>query len=527
MDKLQDVPGLAARTRQGIRHALPVLGVQIGFGLAGLAAVYGLVRILPRGADARGQALISVHERGLEASLEAFDFAQARYHAAQLEILKPDVVTHGIALKSELIHTVFTQPSLLHSPEGVAQLQAQLLTVERCFVGFEDPDLLTIRAHVQWQAGRTRRDEYDAAELVARALEQSPSDAPGAGARRFLLRGLAQNYLLDFLHAPYAPAASAAPWLARARETMRTLASAPELPALQSVIAYDRLARTLDRASSPAYLAMLRAHADYLRTRVALRGAPEPAVDAASKSLGPAQHAVWETKVARRDQAMKVVEAWKAFDQGLAGDPLLAGSSTALASFTLDDAVLSHALWFTTHPDATTLAPLLTARAASPPAPARGKRGAPVAPAALFPLTASAIERLELAPLRVVWMRRLGGAIGSQSRDILDMQEYERFRQFEARTRAFEDSLVEYWKARGERTPADFRLALAAAVTAAAAGIRDADPSGEAMVSYSQVLLKQADTLRAGAAAGPNDPETDEARKQIGALDSARLFRLL
>src|SRR5262245_47970572 len=53
MDKLQEaVPQLGARTRQGIRRALPVLGVQIGFGVLGLAAVFGLVRVLPRGADA-------------------------------------------------------------------------------------------------------------------------------------------------------------------------------------------------------------------------------------------------------------------------------------------------------------------------------------------------------------------------------------------------------------------------------------------------------------------------------------------
>src|SRR5262249_42469998 len=147
-----------------------------------------------------------------------------------------------------------------------------------------------------------------------------------------------------------------------------------------------------------AYLAMLLAHADYLRARTALHGASEPSVDADGKSLGPAQRSVWESKLARRNQARKVVDAWKVFDRALASEPLLAGSSTTLASFTLDDAVLSHALWFTTHPDAATLAPLLTSRGTSlaPPAgrpktDARPQRGSPVGAAPLLPLTASAI----------------------------------------------------------------------------------------------------------------------------------------
>lgn len=440
--------------------AAPRFLAQLGLGAAGIAALYLLAGYLPRDARARAERQIEEHERALGAAFTAYDFTNVRYHSTQLELLKPDAAPRyrALARKAELLRMVLARPALMQSSSGVRQVAAEVDAVE-LVLGASDPDLLTLKAFVTWRVGATRRDEYEAAELCARAL------ARGAAAREgFMLEVLAANYLRAFLHDPY-PAGEdvTAADLARLRAALPAAPAPAESLQFQHLVEYNALVARLDLRSTAAYLDMLDAHVEYALARGAARGPREPA-------------AAREARARRRVHAAEVVEAWRAFDGELASSPWLADDPTALAAFTLDDAVLSHALYFTEVPDAAELPPALAAEPAS---------------------TLPELVRVKIAPIRIAWARRYAALVGPKAAELLAIEEARRFEAFERRAIDFERAYVAFEVARRSAAgpDADRLAALAAAAIRAASEIglyRDTPEGRRSVASLLAASLTEA-----------------------------------
>src|SRR5262245_29191734 len=174
------------------------IAVRAVVALIGIGGLYWLSTFLPLGPRRNAERLVAVHEKALQASVRALDFTRVRYHAAQLTVLAPesDRPHRALALKAGLVRSVFTGLGLLHRPEGVRQVAADLEQVEAAYrEAFDDPkkeepDVQIVKGYVLWQLANSRDNEYDAVELCARALEtEVPKDWP------VLLRPLAINYL--------------------------------------------------------------------------------------------------------------------------------------------------------------------------------------------------------------------------------------------------------------------------------------------------------------------------------------------
>ncbi|HTJ43837.1 MAG TPA: hypothetical protein VL463_17140, partial [Kofleriaceae bacterium] len=367
--------------------------IQVLLAAGGVWLMIVLSRWLPHDAESRAQAQIAEHRRAFDAALHAYDFVGVRYHEAQLEILAPDETTRdrGRAAKLELLRDVFTRPARLRSLDGIKDVVAQVTEVET-LIGPDDPDVIVVKAYVLWQVGATRADEHEAAQLCVQAIDLGAKLPKG----EFLLGALAKNYLRAFLHDPYSGADAA--------DLRAALDRAPdgEEGQFAHLIEYDRLLAELDRSSSAAYLEMLSAHAD---VKVALLQKKDAS----------------EARAKRTAAATAVIAAWRAFDDGLES-PHLADDPSALSAFTLDDAVLAHALYFAAHPEANELPPalMIDSPAATPQV------------------------RIEMAPVRVDWERRYAPLIGRRARDVLAYEESQRYKAFESRDLAFEDAYVSY-----------------------------------------------------------------------------------
>jgi len=442
-----------------VRHGGSRFAIQVAFAAVGAGLLYVMSGLLPRDAQKRAEAQRAAHEAAFEAALHAYDFTSVRYHEAQLEILAPNLAAtyRGEEAKAELLRSVFTRPAQLESLEGIRGVVAEVDRVS-AMVGGSDPDLLVVEGYVLWQVGSERADEYEAASLCATALQEA--DKAGA-ARDFQLAPLARNYLRAFLHDPYQPPAGGkGPSVSDLRTVLGRAGRDAAVPAFAHVIEYDRLVAALDQASTAAYLDMLSAQADLVvaRSRLARRAPDDDATRAA--------------RTRRNQAAARVVDAWRTFDQGLAGSPWLADDPSALSAFTLDDAVLSRALYFTAVPDADDLAPELSDPKAK-----------------IDPRV-----RVEMAPLRVAWERRYAPLIGDAARDLLAYQEAQRFDAFEQRDAAFERAYVAFEAAtRGGPAPVTGDLAdaaIAAADAAADIGLYRGAGNGGA-TPLAQVILDE------------------------------------
>lgn len=420
-------------------RSLTRLVPQLALAAAGALLLNFLSSYLPRDSERRARAQIASHAAAFDAAARALDVAEARYHESQLEILAPGDLAgyRGRLRKVALLHSLFTRPGQLHTRQGLADLVAEVGEVEAA-LGTADPDVMIAKAYILWQVGGTRDDEYEAATLCATAL--------GAGGSP-LLAPLARNYVSVFLDDPYAPRDGTAASLDELARAAARPAGRDETTQFGRVIELDRLIRDLDRASTAAYLDMLAAHAEL---RVALAGAPRGGEPAAARAA----------RAARTAAANRLIEAWAAFDRGLEVAPEIAGDAMVLSVFTLDDAVLTRARYWTAVPQANDLAPRLTG-----PGPAR----------ALSPML-----RARIAPLRVAWDRRYAPVLGPNAREILAYQEAQRFEAFEQRAEAFEAAYVEFLTAAHTGTaPAPLReLATAAAIRASGMGLYRDTPAG-------------------------------------------------
>jgi len=415
---------------------------------AALAILLGLYQWLPLGARKEAAATLARHEAALAQSLARFDFARARFHAAQLEVLTDgdSLRYQAQAAKAELLRDLLARPVLLTSDSGLRTVIGRVQGIEGKLGSGVDPDVLTLKAMVLWQVGRLHGDEYEAASLCARAL-RTPGQA-------FALAPLARNYVRNYLDAP--TVAKDAP-LDRTHETLVTmrdvLAAGPADPSdfpLAAVILLDRAMLTLDRDVSAAYLDMVRAHAEVVRldrSRSPKSRGPVPGLAAAQQS--------------RLAAAQSVLAAWARFDTALQAIDGLGGNASALAVFRLDDATFTRAAWFVENPATSDVAPL----------------------AADLTNLDDAHKR-RLAPPRVQWERRYRALVDDSLWAVFAFQEADRFRAFEAEARAFELAFM-----RHQLTPDDADARQAAAQAAAAMGLLVPSPSRSERVSLAESLL--------------------------------------
>jgi hypothetical protein len=457
----------AAKTARGsprvsvIKAVLARAGFQVG-AAAVCAGVIGWLGLhLPLGAERNLTELKRQQRAALDGSLARLDFTQVRYHAAQLQILAPEMVeARGIALKADLLRAVFTRPALVKTAEGLKDLMSRVGQIE-ALVPTNEPDLEVIKAYVLWRAGGTRRSEYEAAAMCARALERSEQDpgTDGALSRTFLLRPLAIHYLRTFLYQPWFPSHPESPelagyHLARLTDVARRFAKQSDFFApLQQMIEFDRLVKELDTASTPAYLAMVESQAEL--------GAGAARLD---KQASP--RTLVEAKKTRREHARAVIAAWRAFDQKLQTNGWLLGSPLVLGVFTLNDAVLSRALYVDSHPDDLELPPRLMGSPAPPPR-----------------------VRIVMAPLRVAWAKRYQLLVGPNARLALEQEETDRFRLMEQRTADFERATVSFLAARRAGAANTSALGIDAAKGAAVLGLYRKEKGG--WVSYADWLLAE------------------------------------
>lgn len=505
--------GTTREERRTIQRKLGLWALQTVFAAACFAAVLVVAYMIPKDAERRSAAQLAEHQTALVHAARVYDFTAVRYHHSQLEILRPgDARFRGIAEKAELLRDMFGRPARLHTAEGLREVEAAIAGARTLLP--DDPDLLVIEAYVIWQVGTSRADELDAADLCAQALAmRSASLVDRFLPTRFMLRPLAESYIRNFRHDPYEPSAEE-------REAHDRVASArigerSHLEQLQQVFAYDELVATLDRAVAPAYLAMLDAHAEYERLAATRPYTAEVAAQ------------VTTALAARTAQAELVVQAWEAFDQGLARSPWLAGDPAALNAFTLDDSVLSHALYF--WDDA-------QPRPAKKPArPARATAAAPAPPAPTMPplffdgkvattTTARAEDdavrrRAAAAPMRVRWANRWSLLLGKTTQDVLAKEEAERFRALEARSADFVRSYVAFRRAAAAKLDKKAIQASAAAAAKSSAAMGLFAEDGGVRTAASKKILAEAAALGA---------DVDEAVKRaVDELGRARRLRFL
>lgn len=424
---------------------IPLIGNLIVAAL-GAGVLLVLYDRLPLGARAEATELVRVHRDGFADSLKRFDFARARFHASQLEYLAPeDPVVHGALIaKAELLRDVFARPTLLGTDAGIAGLWKRLDEARRILGPQPDPDMLVVEAMLLWQTGDSRRDELRAASLCARALRVRPI------AGGFALAPLARAYIETFVDAPYTDDRVG---LGRDSYTLDDLQAvldyAPAVdPAhpLAARIQILRLMRTVDGKSSTAYADTIQAHLEVL---AAARGRNAKTQDIARQK--------------RTDAAKKVLDAWTTFDAALAAAPDLARDPSVLLVFRLNDAQYARAKWFVDNPSTESVAPFLVARAEAP---------------AKVPRSATAKERLQLAPPRLVWARRYQLVIDGPARSLFELQESNRFAALESAAYAFEQAMidVETAQAAAHGAAAPDLARSRAAQAAAALGLYVSDP---------------------------------------------------
>jgi hypothetical protein len=204
------------------------------------------------------------------------------------------------------------------------------------------------------------------------------------------------------------------------------------------VIEFNKLVKTLDRASTAAYLDMVAAQGEL---QIALAAQPQrPQASAASTA-----------RAARTAAATRLIEAWASFDRTLDDSPAFASDAIVLSVFTLDDSVLSRARYYVAVPEANDLAPMLTGR--------------PV-PRSLTPAL-----RARIAPLRIAWDLRYASLLGPHARAIVSDEEAQRFEAFEQRAAAFEAAYIEFAVAARTGVAAAKLLEIAARAATRASGM--------------------------------------------------------
>jgi hypothetical protein len=374
--------------------AMPLLRhAAVGAVVAALLAV--VPERLPMAAAREQQALVDKHARELERSFAALDWTRVRFHASQLEVLQPeDVLRYRVMeAKADLLRDVLEKETSLATPAGLAMTLRKVQAIERLQPGRAEPDATTVRAMILWQRGSTKAEEHEAASLAARALWSAP--------RGFTLAPMARLLVQAYLRAPD-PAAPTADTPGLESTASLTAAIAMSMPPaagspFEGVSTLFDLMQRLEQKSSAAFVEMVAAQAEVARLAKKARN---------KLGANPAT-------AARNAAAEKIVRAWSEFDDALRETPVLVANPEVLGIFKLDDVMLTHALWFTTQPGTTE-----------------------------WPQRLSAIKdsrlKLAVAPARAVWARRYMGLLQGPARELIELQEAQRFEALEEDAIAFE-----------------------------------------------------------------------------------------
>jgi hypothetical protein len=410
-ERLEGVRG-GERTVLIARDLAPNLLGSLAAAAAGAAVLAALYNWLPMDASQEADELTALHERELEASVRGFDFVRARFHASNLEFLKPESSARYAALadKAGLLRDLVARPGLLASKEAVNDFALRVRAVERSLGPQADPDILVMHAIVKWQTGSKRTQEYEAASFAARALRLSP--------RGFALAPLARAYVQTFLETPYVPEdvglSRYAATLGELRESLAAAAADDPDSPLGPVVELAGMMRELERTSAEHYVKMIEAHAAIVaskRSRGALRA------DAALADL-------FEQ---RTGHARSIVEAWVSFDNELRERVTLNGP-VVLAVFRMNDAVLTRARWFIERPTTTEEISKRIEELGS---------------------QRKDLElKMKLAPARIAWARRYDALLDGPARQVVEFEEAERFRTWERWTIEFEQAMVALEEAR-------------------------------------------------------------------------------
>lgn len=445
IDQLRTNDSGTGLERRTIKRKLGLWGLQTVFAVICFGAVVVVAAYMPRPAEARRTVQVADHARALAYAVRGYDFTSVSYHHSQLEILRPgDPSFKSLALKADLLRDIFERPARMHTAEGLRELERQLTAARELAPG--DPDFLVLTAYVIWQAGATREDELDAADLCANALTMPRYGLvierflPG----RFMLRPLAENYVRRFQNDPYVYVAGS-----DEERRVKRIASIPipeesRMEELAQVLAYNELVAKLDAEMMPKYVEMLDAHARF-------------ASAAAAKTYDVV--AATKARSERTVAAKAVIEAWEAFDAALADSDELAGDPVSLNAFTLDDAINSQALYFwadahdedgkeiALHPTNRPIVDVIAFFAEKTPAPAPKAGPAAAVIAKKRDEARALVLRAAARPMRTRWAERYKPLLGKHTQDVLAKEEADRYRALEKRVNDLANGWAEMRKA--------------------------------------------------------------------------------
>ncbi len=408
-----------------------ILAQELGVA-AVVACLFALIYILPGSARRQADAMVADQDAAYARALAAMDFQQARFHAALMQAI--DSSNSGYRakfLKAELLRDLFTRVGLLSSVGGLNTVVFRVNQIES-LGDANDPDLKVIKAFVLWQSGMTKSAEVEAATLCASALEQARNGTV------FPLRPLALNYVLNYGARPdpaaEVPRADAAELAEFDRQAVDTNVITP----LTYMFRYDGLVRRLDATVSTEYARLIDSHGEFM--------AASRLADAGWKA------SALKDRTAHADQ---VVAAWDTFINRLKSDPILSDSPSRLAPFLLNDAMYLRALWYSQDTDGS--------RSLAQPA------VAPAVAVGVSPLLDGISVELRKRLPRVRLADRLT-IFDTKTRDVVDSEEYRRFRSFEGPLAEFEQAQTIFLMAlhqNGRQNPGEPVAVVKAAAAAA------------------------------------------------------------
>ncbi|HXU04602.1 MAG TPA: hypothetical protein VN903_26755 [Polyangia bacterium] len=465
----------AERTRRTLAILVKPLLRHAAVGAIAAALLAIVPESLPMAAAKEQQALADKHATELERSLVALDWTRVRFHASQLEFLdtKDAARYQAMAAKADLLRDVLENPTAFASPAGRGATLSKIDALDRLQGGRRDPDALTVRAMILWAHGTTKADELQAATLSARALWSSP--------RGFTLAPMARLMIEAYLHAPmaFAPASADPKAEAEVPESVEGLRAALEMEIplrpgspFEGLVTLFHLMRDLDETSSAAYLEMVTAQVDVSRH---------------AKTKDDADLAVAAKK--RNDAADRVVKAWEKFDAALLSSAAIVASPSVLGIFRLDDALLTHALWFTTQPTTVDW------------------------PIPLASLNKDKAEDkrllLALAPARAVWARRYIGLLQGPARELVELQEARRFEDLEQQALLFEQTYGATMPAPDAKGTNGERIATQLEAVSAAAALGLHEGTGTERKSLAAKLTEKLEGVKANVALVLDRKKTD------------------
>ncbi len=406
------------------QNILLSIGKVLGWTL-GRAAVAGVcvgilalfIAKVPTGSADRLKELTTQNETDFDSSRTSLDFSRVAFYESQLQLLETDQTKRNFyrneARKYDLARNALLRATL--TQDGIRDALNEIALFEGSDPN--DADLLAIRAYLTYRQAAlsySRQDEWNAANLAAQALKATVPVANPGDAPRAVFKPLAAGVLRALLQDPV-PRSEIVAHFAELSASVKQFGDATFAP-LAHASAYNDAVGALDVQSSTNFIALVEAQADGTKARAALGKKPFncAATDngVATAGLADPELAVATALNRRFTAASTVVDAWQKFDTTLKTNPVLANSTAVFGVFSLNDAVLTQALWVKLNPCADELAGPL--KEIKPPS-----------------------LRLAVTPVRVDWARRYGSSLSREAGWMFGFEEADRYEQYEAQVQEF------------------------------------------------------------------------------------------